>query len=140
MPQRLWRVLDAEPESWIGPIGIGRIAAVSAAAETLPVALPGRYPLRDLLQPDAAAFDAELDAPGASAVVVSGVLGFFAPVIVEEVRANDVVQAALAATAFVSVYRCVACAGEDPVHWRVRFRATRADLLDVVALAAPVKR
>jgi hypothetical protein len=140
MPQRLWRELDAEPESWIGPIGIGRIAAVSAATATLPVALPGRYPLRDLLLPDDSAFDAELDAPGASALVVSGVLGFFAPVIVEEVRANDVVQPALAATAFVSAYRCQACAREEPVHWRVRFRATRADLLDVVALAAPVKR
>ena len=139
MPQRLWRALDAEPESWVGPIGMGRIVAVSATTATLPLALPGRYPLRDLLLPDAAAFEAELDAPAASALATSGVLGFFAPVIVEEVRANDIVQPALAATAFVSVYRCAACAPEQPVHWRVRFRAARAELLDLVALAAPVQ-
>jgi len=139
MPQRLWRALDAEPVSWIGPLGMGRIVAVSATTATLPLALPGRYPLRDLLLPDAAAFEAELDAPAPSALAASGVLGFFAPVIVEEVRANDIVQPALAATAFVSVYRCAACAPEQPVHWRVRFRAARAELLDLVALAAPVQ-
>lgn len=135
MPQRMWRALASEPESWIGPIGMSHIAAVSANAATLPVAVAGRYPLREWLLPGDTVFEAELDAPARSAVVVSAVLGFFAPVNVEDVRANGQAQAALATTAFVSAYRCAACASGQPVHWRIRFRAARADLLDAAALA-----
>jgi len=136
MPQRLWRELELEPATWLGPFGLGRVAAISPSAATLPVAAPGRYPLRELLLPDGTAFEAELDAPPGSAVVASAVLGFFAPVIVEEARADNVVQDALATTAFVNVYRCAACAKTaQTVHWRIRFRAARADLLDVIALA-----
>jgi hypothetical protein len=135
MPQRLWRALALEPESWIGPIGMRHIAAVAASAATAPVAVADRYPLRELLLPGDTVFEAELDAPAGSAIVASAVLGFFAPVEVEGARANEVVQGAVATTAFVSVYRCAACAADQPVHWRVRFRAARADLLDIVALA-----
>ena len=136
MPQRLWRALQLEPNASIGPFGLGRVAAISASAATLPVAAPGRYPLRELQLPGDPVFEAELDAPAGSALVASGVLGFFAPVIIEEARAGDVVQEAVAATAFVNVYRCATCAETaGTVHWRIRFRAARADLLDVIALA-----
>jgi len=132
----LWQELQLEPESAIGPFGLGRVAAVSASAATLPVATPGRYPLRELQLPADTVFEAELDAAPGSALVASGVLGFFAPVSIDEARADDVVQDALATTAFVSVYRCARCAATAPaVHWRIRYRAARADLLDVVALA-----
>jgi hypothetical protein len=139
MPQRIWRALALEAEISIGPFGMSHVAAVAANAAASPIAAAGRYPLRDLLPPGDATFEAELDAPAGSAVVVSAVLGYFAPVTVEDVRANDAVQAALATTAFVSAYRCAACAPDQPVHWRMRFRAARADLLDAVALA-PGKR
>jgi len=136
MPQRLWRELEREPATWIGPFGLGRVAAISSSAATLAVAAPGRYPLRDLLLPEAAVFEAELDAPPGSVVVASAVLGFFAPVIIEEARADNVAQDVLATTAFVDVYRCAACAQTaQSVHWRIRFRAARADLLDIIALA-----
>jgi hypothetical protein len=39
LPERLWRALQLEPEASIGPFGIGRVAAVSTSALTLPVAL-----------------------------------------------------------------------------------------------------
>jgi len=140
LPQRLWRALQLEPEASIGPFGLGRVAAISASTATLPVATAGRYPLRELLLPGDTVFEAELDAPAESALVASGVLGFFAPVIIEEARADEVVQEVLATTAFVNVYRCATCAKTaDTVHWRIRFRAARADLLDVIALA-PVSR
>jgi hypothetical protein len=135
MPQRMWRALALDPEAWIGPIGVSHIAAVSANAATLPVAAAGRYPLRGWLLPGDTAFEAELDAPARSAIVLSAVLGFFAPVVIEDVLANGQAQTALAMTAFVSAYRCAACASDQPVHWRIRFRAARADLLDAVALA-----
>jgi len=136
LPQRLWRALQLEPETSIGPFGIGRVAAVSTSALTLPVATAGRYPLRELLLPGDTVFEAELDAAPGSALVASGVLGFFAPVSIEEARADDVIEDALATTAFASVYRCTHCAATaSNVHWRIRFRAARADLLDVVALA-----
>jgi hypothetical protein len=135
LPRRLWRELELEPATWIGPFGLGRVAAISSSAATLPVATPGRYPLRELLLPDGTAFEAELDAPAKSAVIASSVLGFFAPVSIEEAHADEVVQDVLATTAFVNVYRCATCAKTaDTVHWRIRFRAARADLLDVVAL------
>ena len=135
LPQRLWRALELEPELSIGPFGLGHVAAVSASAATLPVAKAGRYPLRDLLLPGDAVFETELDAAPGSAIVASGLLGFFAPVSIEEARADDVIQDTLATTAFVSVYRCARCAATAPaVHWRIRFRAARADLLDLVAL------
>ncbi len=138
LPQRLWRELQIEPEASIGSFGLGRVAAISASAATLPVATPGRYPLREPLLPGDRVFEAELDTPAASAIVASAVLGFFAPVIIEEARADEVVQDALATTAFVNAYRCATCVKTDgTVHWRIRFRAARADLLDVVALAAP---
>ncbi|HZX89281.1 MAG TPA: hypothetical protein VFE67_01465, partial [Rudaea sp.] len=140
LPQRLWRALQLEPEASIGPFGLGRVAAISASTATLPVATAGRYPLRELLLPGDTVFEAELDAPAESALVANGVLGFFAPVIIEEARADEVVQEVLATTAFVNVYRCATCAKTaETVHWRIRFRATRADLLDVIALA-PVSR
>ena len=136
LPQRLWKTLQIEADAWIGPFGLGRVAANSTSAATLPVATPGRYPLRDLLLPGDTVFEAELDAAPGSALVASGVLGFFAPLNIEEARADDVVQDALATTAFVNVYGCATCAKTAPtVHWRVRFRAARADLLDVVALS-----
>lgn len=139
MPLRMWRALALEPESWVGPFGISRVAAVAANSAALPVAAAGRYPLRDAQPPGDTTFEAELDAPAGSAVVVSAVLGYFAPVIIVDVRANDAVQTALATTAFVSAYRCAACAAGQTVHWRIRFRAARADLLDAVALV-PGKR
>ncbi|HSE13004.1 MAG TPA: hypothetical protein VLB69_10255 [Rudaea sp.] len=135
MPQRIWRALALEPETWIGPFGLSHVVAIGANAATLPVAAAGRYPLRDLLLPGDTTFEAELDAPAGSALVVSAVLGFFAPVVVEDVRVNDAIQPVLATTAFVSAYRCAACAPDQPLHWRIRFRAARADLLDAVALA-----
>jgi hypothetical protein len=136
LPQRVWWALQLEPEATIGPFGLGRVAAISASAATLPVATSGRYPLRELLLPGDTVFEAEVDAAPGSALVASGVLGFFAPVIIDEARADDVVQDVLATTAFVNVYRCATCAkAAQPVHWRILFRAARADLLDVVVLA-----
>jgi hypothetical protein len=136
MPQRLWRELQLDPETSIGPFGLGRAVTISARAATLPVATPGRYPLRELQLPGDTAFETEFDAPPGSAIVASAVLGFFAPVNIDEARADGVVQDALATTAFVSTYRCATCAKEqEMVHWRFRFRAARADLLDVIALA-----
>ena len=136
LPQRLWSELELEPATWIGPFGLGRVAAISASAATLPVAAAGRYPLRELLLPGATVFEAELNAPPGSVIVASAVLGFFAPVSIDEARADDAVQDARATTAFVNVYRCAACAKTAQTeHWRIRFRAARADLLDIIALA-----
>ena len=138
LPQRLWRALGREPDQWVGPFGLAHAVAVSPNAMTLPVSTADRYPLRDLLPPGNEAYTAALELPAGAALVASVVLGAVGPASIVEVRADDVIQDPVAATAFASVYNCTNCRNAGPVHWQVRFRAGRADVLDLAGIA--VKR
>jgi len=136
LPQRLWHALGREPERWIGPFGLAHAVAVSPNAMTLAISIADRYPQRDQLPPGNEAYTAELELPAGAALVTSVVLGALGPAIIDEVRADDLLQAPVATTAFVVVYNCTSCqAATAPVHWLVRFRAGRPDVLDVSGLA-----
>lgn len=136
LPRRLWQALERQPELWIGSFGMGRPAAVSDKAATMSVSTADRYPQRDLLGPGDEIHTLELDLPAGAALVASSMLGAVAPASIDEVRADGVVQAVAAATAFVSVYDCKTCLSGPPVRWQVKFRAARGDVLDLSGLAA----
>jgi hypothetical protein len=133
LPRRLWTTLGRTPVEWIGPFGIAHVQALASVTASLPSADPNRYLLRDAIGHGDQHFVVEFDTPRSATVVVSSVLRYFAPVDIDEVTANDVVQRPFAETAFVQLHRCGTCE-QDAVHWRIRYRAARSDTLDVLRL------
>jgi hypothetical protein len=135
LPRRLWAALGKNPLLWIGPFGMGHAKVIARTTATLPVADADLYPSREWIGSGDTPYTVEFDAKPTTALIVSNVLRYTAPITIDEVSADGVPQGVLAQTAFVQLYRCAACAGKSAIHWRIRFHALRIDYLDVVGLS-----
>jgi hypothetical protein len=136
MSREFWRLADASPRCWSGSLGLAEPLVVASRGSGIPLPDGRRYFPRDRTTAPMGEHIVELDAPSGAAVVISNSFLGYEGLADVTARADGMSVVPVARNDLAWLFR--ATSASRSVHWRLSFKSTKLESVDIVAVPLDV--